>query len=205
MQYFDHSTAASSDERIVSLRLECGGAAVDAYWYFVEQMHRGERPVCIGNASAMRVHCHALCTDEESVRKWLEAMFSTMLLKADDDGKYVVSERAEKNIEAYRAKREKASSAANKRWGDADAMRTHKPKQCKRNADAMPTKQNKTKVSTAIRSTKPYAVDGAVADGAAPPPARCPLCGERVWKNTQTGKYRCDSCCDEFAAEKVKL
>lgn len=63
MLYFDHSTGASTDPKIMQLRLECGGAAVDAYWYLVEQMHRDERPLCVRNANVMRVHCHTLCTD----------------------------------------------------------------------------------------------------------------------------------------------
>ena len=31
--YFDHSTTAATDPKVMQLRLEMGGAAVDAYWY----------------------------------------------------------------------------------------------------------------------------------------------------------------------------
>ena len=42
MLYFDHSTSASDDDKIVALRIEHGGAAVDAYWAVIELMHRDE-------------------------------------------------------------------------------------------------------------------------------------------------------------------
>lgn len=46
--------------------------------------------------------------------------------------------------------------------------------------------------------------DAAAAD-AAPPAAKpmCPLCGVKVWRNTQTGRYHCDNCLDSFDAEAV--
>lgn len=41
------------------------------------------------------------------------------------------------------------------------------------------------------------------AAGAAPPPRKeskpfCPMCDTPVWKNTQTGRYRCGTCFDEY-------
>lgn len=43
MKYFDHDTDASSRE-LMDLRFECGGAAVDAYWFIIEAICREERP-----------------------------------------------------------------------------------------------------------------------------------------------------------------
>ena len=100
MRYFDHSTDAATDTGIMLLRLECGGAAVDAYWYLVEQMHRDERDVCVGNARAMRVHCHTLCCTENDLETWVGAMVSAGLFEAGETDGTIRSKRAMGNIEA---------------------------------------------------------------------------------------------------------
>lgn len=208
MEYFDHSTDASTDTELTALRLEFGGAAVDAYWYVIEQMHKHERPLCVGNALAMRAHCHALCTNFSTLEKWLEAMVSLGLLRSDEKGENLTSPRALRNIEAYKGKREKAMSAAKSRWDKADAKQPQKRTQCKRNADALPTKQNKTKVSSALASTtKPCPSGDAASAEAAPPPGKkypfCPLCKSKLWHNPQTGRFDCASCLDSFDAGKA--
>ena len=62
MQYFDHSTDASTDPKVMQLRLEHDGAAVDAYWSLVEQMHREGCCVTVhGSAFSDRpmfIHCY---------------------------------------------------------------------------------------------------------------------------------------------------
>lgn len=210
MLYFDHDTGASTDSKIMQLRIMCGGGAVDAYWYLVEHMHREMQPVCVGNADAMRVHCYMLCTEEETLRKWLETMFSTGLLVKTEDGEHAWSERARRNIEEYQAKREKASSAAEKRWSNASKDANAKRTQCKRNADAMPRKEKKRKDGIAIKSnTNPSASDVAAAAGAAPSEAakseepRCPLCDEKMWRNRQLGKWECNICRNTYSDEKA--
>ena len=42
MQYFDHSTAATSDSKITELCIEHGPGAVAAFWVVVEQIYRDE-------------------------------------------------------------------------------------------------------------------------------------------------------------------
>lgn len=207
MQYFDHNVNAATDPKVMQLRLEQGGAAVDAYWYLIEQMHRDERPICVCNASAMRVHCHTLCTDADTLEKWLESMVLIDLLSFDESGENVYSERTMKNIDKYQSKQEKARSAAESRWGNANVKQTHKRTQCKRNADALPTKQNKTNRSNATKGiTSSIASDGADAGETAPPPQGkpyCPKCGSKVWKNPQTGRFDCDECRSELKASEV--
>ncbi|MEG0758394.1 MAG: DUF4373 domain-containing protein, partial [Raoultibacter sp.] len=177
MQYFDHSTDAASDPKIMALRLECGGSAVDAYWFLIERIHRDEKPICLTDASAMRVYCHALCTDLDMLEKWCEHMISVGLLATANDGTELVSERAASNIEKYHAKRESARSSAKSRWSNADAKPPNKRTQSKGNANK--TKQNKTKGSNASKDciTNPSASDGAVAvEKTAPSAARKPVC-----------------------------
>lgn len=210
MLYFDHSTSASTDPKVMQLRLEHGGAAVDAYWYLVEQMHRDEEPICVGNASVMRVHSHTLCTTVETLREWVNAMVEIGLFNTLDQGdEFVFSERAMGNIGKYQDKCEKARSAAKSKWEKADAKQTQKRTQSKRTADGMPTKQSKTNSSNAIKSIT--TTDTAVAAAAVKtaPPAdqneatpHCPLCDTVMWKDT-LGSFHCDFCHDSFRPDKV--
>lgn len=144
MFYFEHSSTAATDPKIMDLRLQHGGAAIDAYWYLVERMHHDESWICVSNANALRVVCHALCTTQEELLKWVDAMVEVGLFCYDETGEFIYSERADENIKAYEEKREKARSAAESRWGkkgNADAMQT----QCDSNA-------NKTKIKTKINN-----------------------------------------------------
>lgn len=204
MQYFDHATDAATDPKIMQLRLECGGAAVDAYWYIIEQMHRDEKSICVEDARAMRVHCHTLCVDEETLKSWFSAMVSIGLFHIDENTGEGYSKRAMDNIGKFQEKRQKASSSAKSRWSNADAKQTDKRKQSKRNANAMLTKQNKTKDSSAIKSTTNLSVEGAAAavETAPPSPPRCPLCESELFRNTQTGQWTCTGCCEVYAKDR---
>lgn len=207
MQYFDHSTNAATDPKIMQLRLEHGGAAVDAYWYLVEQMHRDERPLCVCNASVMRVHCHTLCVDFQTLEKWVGGMveaglFHMVVHNGERTGE-ITSERVEENIGRYQAKQEKARSAAESRWGNADAKQT----QCKRNANAMPTKQIKTKQNkTNNKAASPVAAAAKAAPNEAGEESKaphCPLCDVLLKFDPKTAKWKCPNCLDDFEGSKV--
>ena len=212
MLYFDHSTGASTDPKIMQLRLECGGAAVDAYWYLIEQMHRDEQPLCVCNANVMRVHCHTLCTDVPTLEKWVEAMVEIDLLDRDETSDFILSERTMENVEKYQTKQEKARSAAESRWSNANAKQPHKRTQSKRNADGMPTKQNKTNSSNANKSitTTNSSVAAAAAKAASPAEQKdesksphCPLCDSLLRFDIPKGEWCCDHCIGEIKRESV--
>lgn len=202
MLYFDHDTSASTDPKIMQLRLECGGAAVDAYWYLVEQMHRDERGICMTDARAMRVHCHTLCTDENTFKTWVDSMFEIGLLTSHDDGESMASERAMENIEKYQEKREKARSAAKAKWSNANAEQP----QSERNANKRKEKKRNSSNATKSITTTDTAVAAAAAKAA--PPAdqsaipHCPMCNVPAWKDSM-GVYHCDCCHDTFERDKV--
>lgn len=202
MLYFDHDTSASTDPRIMQLRLECGGAAVDAYWYLVEQMHRDERCICMTDARAMRVHCHTLCTDESTFKAWVDAMFEIGLLTSHDDGESMASERAMENIEKYQDKREKARSAARTKWSNADAMQTHSERNAKKRKEK---KRNSSNATKSITTTETPGV-AAAASIALPVGAKpfCPMCELPLFKNTQTGKLTCSNCGEAFTVVKAR-
>lgn len=111
MRYFDHDTTASSDEKIMALRIEHGGAAVDAYWTLLELMYREETSLEIfanqrGTKLVSRSVSHLLCTGEETLKTWVSTMVELGLFQRDGDTIY--SERALRNIEGYEKKRETA-------------------------------------------------------------------------------------------------
>ena len=202
--YFDHSTTAATDPKVMQLRLEQGGAAVDAYWYMLEQMHRDECGICTSNAGAMLVHSHTLCTDENKLKTWVDAMVSIGLFEHDSQSGEITSPRAVRNISEYKEKSEKARSKAKSRWSNATAMQ----QQCSSNANAMPTKQNKTKGSNATKGiTTLPAAGGAAAAEAAPPAARktpkCPMCESKLYLNKQTAKWDCPTCFEAYTDEQL--
>lgn len=212
MEYFNHDTMAGGDDKIIALRLECGGAAVDAYWVILEQLYRDETPlVLLGNQHVTRSVCHRLATDEKTLETWISTMLEIGLLEiAVENSNAVHSPRATKNIEEYRKKAETARQNGKK----GGRKPKEKPKANRRGnpdvTDAETQSQaNKIKENKSIDTHKGYqiltATGVAAAVETAPPAAvsKCPLCDEKLFKNTQTGKLTCPCCGDTFAAEKA--
>ena len=120
MRYFDHDTTAHKDELIQALRLECGGAAVDAYWAIVECIYRDETDLVLGaNRPETKSVTHWLCTDYVTLESYIEAMGEVGLLTVaeNEDGSYTLhSERASENIAAYQ-QRSKTARQNGKKGG----------------------------------------------------------------------------------------
>lgn len=138
MLYFDHSTSASDDDKIVALRIGHGGAAVDAYWAVIELMHRDEADfTCpagliktdsvpsgypVGTQSvptryrvAFASLAHRLLIDEKTLAEYVSAMLDVGLLHdATSDSELEIglmtlrSERASENIADYQKRAETA-------------------------------------------------------------------------------------------------
>ena len=139
MQYFDHSTTAASDDKIIALRMFYGHGAVDAYWALVERVHRDEVPMKDDRFS-IGSFAQTLCEDAETVNGWLKGMIEIGLVDKTEDG--YTSKRMAENIGRYHAKVEQSSNA-----GKASAA-----KRKQRKANRKPTtverpcnQQNKTK------------------------------------------------------------
>ena len=209
MKYFDHDTTASGDDKIVSLRLECGGAAVDAYWVILEQLYRDETPLDIfGNQHLTRSVCHRLVTDAKTLEKYVFAMVEIGLLNFTDENKReIYSPRASKNIKAYTEKCETARQNGKKggRKPKAKPNANQGGNQTLTDGETK-SKANKRKEKKDIGTHKEYLISSntsAVAAAAEAAPTDdmkpyCPMCDTPMWKNTQTGKYRCGTCFDEY-------
>ena len=119
MKYFDHDTEAYKDDKIMLLRREFGGAAVDAYWTLLEVIYREEtqlkprqNPVGLLSVSMF------LLVDEQQLREWVDGMAKYGLLEVEKDAdgniETISSERAIDNIERYVARAKRSATNGNK-------------------------------------------------------------------------------------------
>lgn len=209
MEYFNHDSAAGGDDKIIALRLECGGAAVDAYWVVLEQIYRDETALDIfGNQHVLRSVCHRLATDAETLKKWISTMLEIGLLENDaENSAAVVSRRAMENINAYRQKAETARQNGKKggRKPKEKPSGNQKGNRTLTNAET-DAKANKNKIKgidlhkvNQIPNAKSAA---SAADAATLSAPVCPLCGARLFRNTQTGKWDCPGCCETYPADR---
>ncbi len=174
MRYFSHDTTAGSDDKIVALRLECGGAAVDAYWVIIEQIYEHETALDVfGNQHKTNPVIHRLCIDKNTFETYVNAMLEIGLLKrCENDGNCVISPRIEQNIDDYKKKAETARQ--NGKTGGRKPRK--KPKQNQRETESVPTSDADSKLTKSKRDMgfdkqnpiSPARVGAAAADAAPP-------------------------------------
>lgn len=118
MKYFDHDTEAYKDDKIVLLRRECGGAAIDAYWTILEVIYRQETEIKpTENRFGFASVCFFLQVSEEQLNEWIDAMVKYGLLEKTEDESGIVSissPRAEETISEYRDRCSKNKANGNK-------------------------------------------------------------------------------------------
>lgn len=218
MRYFDHDTSAADDDKIMQLRLECGGAAVDAYWFALERIYREETPlVAFGNQLATKELSHRLCVFDdgaETVERWFSTMLEIGLLERDaENPDAVMSPRAKANIEAYVERKETARRNGRKggrkpaRKPKANRTPTEGAKDGNRTLAEPLAKEKEIVLVTHKGLPNTNAPCDAAAAEAAPPAAKrplCPLCGVPLWRDTQTGRLHCDECGDAFEGAKAR-
>lgn len=113
MRYFNHDTNAASDDLVLQLRMEHGGAAIDAYWTILEYIYGEEQPLAFGeNRRETKVVMHRLCVGFDTLEKYVKTMVDLGLLlsrKYRDDNYHLISSiRADEAIESYHARAETA-------------------------------------------------------------------------------------------------
>lgn len=210
MEYFNHDTTAGGDDKIIALRLEDGGAAVDAFWCILEQIYRDETALDIfGNQHVLRSVSHRLAVDSETLKKWISTMLEIGLLETDEnDPNKITSARAMSNINAYKAKSETARQNG-KKGGRKPKEKANANQSGNRTLTDAKTqgKANKNKIKDiGLHKVNLISVgeNGASAANAAPfSQPLCPFCSGKLFKNSQTGKWSCGNCCETFDADKV--
>ena len=122
MLWFYHDTSASDDDKIMALRIDHGGAAVDAYWAILERIYRDETDLVFArNRAETKALTHRLALGFEDVETFVKAILDIGLLEdtASDDERAqgiirLHSERAFEAISEYSEKRETARRNAKK-------------------------------------------------------------------------------------------
>lgn len=224
MRYFDHDTHAADDDAIMALRLEHGGAAVDAYWTLLELMYRDESPIClvekptenqggnrVGNQvgtnvvtkSVTKSVSHRLCIGSETLFSYVSTMLEVGLFEGSLE--CLTSARAMRNIQNYQARAETA-----RQNGKKGGRKTHKKPKAnqvgsKAVTESVPRglQEKKRKYMGSYKEEPIYisGEDGAEAVKTAPPSPHCAECGNQL---TETGMqepeaWYCDTC-NQFIA-----
>ena len=204
MKYFDHDTDATKDELIQALRLECGGAAVDAYWSILEAIYRDETDLVLSaNRPETKALTHWLAIGFDTLESYVQAIGSINLLRVEkgDAGEYTVhSERAACNIAKYQARAETArqNGAKGGRKPRANRRRTKaEPRANQRLTE--PKAKEKENILGSYKATQIYAADEAAAADAAPPAVPiCPTCSSplKFAAGSDGVRWRCKACGD---------
>ena len=188
MRYFDHDTTAASDDLIMALRLEHGGAAVDCYWAIIEQIYRDEQPAVIAeNQPGTKALSVRLAIAYQVLETYVNTMISYGLLyiveNSENGCMYVTSKRAEENIKAYQAKCEKArlngAKGGNKTKRKAKANQRAKQTLSGSGSDSQAKKRKEKKdIGYLYGNQISSATDGAAVESTTPPVApKCLMCG----------------------------
>lgn len=133
MKYFDHDVEAYKDDKLVLLRRDYSGAAVDAYYALIEWIYREETEIKpndnpVGFASV----CFFLQVSEDQLNEWIEGMVKYGLL-IQTEGGGLTSQRAAENIDGY-----KSRCASNKANGGKGGRPRKTPVQTERKTEEKP-------------------------------------------------------------------
>lgn len=149
MKYFDHDCEAYKDDKIMLLRRECGGAAVDAYWTLLELIYREETDLKPKqNPSVFASVSIFLMCEQSDLETWVEAMKKYGLLTEDEDSS-LMSPRAAANIEGYKERQSRnykngsKGGRPRKTPAPADAKTQPKPTENPTETDPKPTQNPK--------------------------------------------------------------
>lgn len=161
MKYFSHDTNACIDDKIMSLRMQFGGAAVDAYWTIIERLYHDEKPLVFGeNRPETRSVTHWLCVGYDELKKWVEEMLSIQLLtnvSEEEDEIKLWSSRVEEQLAEIKKKAETARQNG-KNGGRPPKEKTEKnPEETQSVSKKTQSKATKTKTKTISNSFPPIA------------------------------------------------
>lgn len=114
--YFSHDYTARNDDKIKVLIRKLGFEGYGIFWALVEDLYI--------NANAMRVDCEGIAFDMRTQCDRIEWIIYESGLFVVNDG-YFSSNSVCERLNERNDKSAKASQSAQKRWGNANAMRTH--------------------------------------------------------------------------------
>lgn len=202
MLYFDHDTDASTSGELLDLRCEFGGAAVDCYWYILEQIYRDETPwVIFAKGSVKKSVAIQLCASQDDVEKWINAMVDMGLFHivrdADGEPRAITSMRAMARIDVFNKRAETARENGKKGGRPKGSKNRKKPSrlangnpdetQDKPSGNQNP-KLKKRKEKGFLLKENPISNNGDAVENASP---RCPQCGGGMRFDADIDGWRC--------------
>ena len=114
--YFSHDYNSRNDDKIKELIYQHGYLGYGVFWALIEDLYN--------NANAMRLQYERIAFDlriDENLVKSIINDFGLFEIKEN----HFYSNSIQKRLDQRKKKSEKATQSANKRWGNANAMRTH--------------------------------------------------------------------------------
>lgn len=114
--YFSHDYNSRSDPRMIKLSMKQGMAGIGIYWCIVEMLYEQGGYLPLSNIESIAFELHSECDRIKDVLQNYE------LFIFEDEMFY--SESALRRLNIRNDKSNKARESANKRWNDANAMRT---------------------------------------------------------------------------------
>ena len=138
--YFNHDSNARNDYRIIKLRAKLGYEGYGIFWSLLEMLFIEENKICIEDYDAL---AFGLQCDANKLKQVIEDFD---LFVIEDNCFY--SKRLNNHIEEINNKSIKAKENANKRWNNANAMRTQ--------SDCNASKVNKSISKSKVKKSNYY-------------------------------------------------
>lgn len=114
--YFPHDTSASSDPKLINLKIRFGWKALGMYWCLIEALHRGKHGEL--KSSMVTSMIQDFFSQEDDPSQWMAyetALYTNVLLiRITND--MTTSERVKFNLTQQTTKSEKARENILKRW-----------------------------------------------------------------------------------------
>ena len=214
MEWFKHDIGAFRDAKVQQLRLECGGAAVDAYYAVLELIYEREKPIEIGETvPETKSVCFWLCVGFAGFLEWVLKMGEIGLLEVTEKTEsvsYIVDSARARNQIGYFNKRKETARRNGKLGGRPKGSKTNwKANETesvsdknRKLTDSKPNKEKEEEDRLVGKTNQPtyQGVGSAAAVMTAPPTQEessrpvCPLCSSPVTFSPRDGGWSCPLC-----------
>lgn len=139
--FFSHDEGARNDPKLIKVLMRLGQAGKGVYWDIVEMLYEQDGYLLLSECES---YAFALRTDCELLNRLL-----TEFGLFENDSTSFWSNTVLHRLELRKCKSAKASQSANKRWQNANEMRTHSEGIAIKGKE---TKENKRKEESSLRS-----------------------------------------------------
>ena len=174
--YFSHDYNARNDEKIKELIYKHGMQGYGIYWSIIEELYQ--------NANALRLNYERIAFELRSDCDLIKSVINDFkLFEINDD--FFSSLSVEKRLEERKVKSEKAKISADKRWKNANAMRTHSEGNAIKERKV---KENKVYIAPTLNEVENYFIENGYTKEAAIKAFN--YYAENDWKDSKNNKVK---------------